>query len=158
MSNSSPSWEYVSLSLLCKGWPDFFFQFFSKEVTEVFMKEVTDRRKSEYNLRNLWYISHKCHLLEAQADARQYEREIEEANQAQIGLANMQTQFAALDSEFQIIITALAIFANTWAYDFFFPVVSSPARLNTKLFSSMLKPSSSQTSWAPLIVLKIGQK
>jgi len=58
----------------------------------------------------------QCLLLEAQADAKEYKRQIGEANKAQQGLANMQTQFAALDSEFQIICGALAIFANTWAY------------------------------------------
>jgi len=53
---------------------------------------------------------------QAQADAIEYKRQIEQANNAQVGLANMQTQFAALDSEFQIICGALGIFANTWAY------------------------------------------
>ena len=123
MSDSSHSWEYVSLSLLCKGWPDFFSQFFATDVTELFMPGVTKKRKREWNSRNLSYIRHKCRLLEAQDDAKRFEREIDEANQAQIGLANMQTQFAALDSEFQIICSALAIFANTWAYvrhDLFF--------------------------------------
>ena len=55
-------------------------------------------------------------LSEAMADAKRYKTEIEEANQAQQGLANMQTQFAALDSEFQIICDGLVIFAQTWQY------------------------------------------
>jgi hypothetical protein len=48
--------------------------------------------------------------------AKGYEKEIQDANQAQEGLARMQTQFAALDSDFQIICDGLVVFAQTWAY------------------------------------------
>jgi len=75
-----------------------FLGFFAKDIVELFSPGTVEKRKK------------------AEADAKQYKREIEEANQAQIELAKMQTQFAALDSEFQIICGALAIFANTWAY------------------------------------------
>jgi len=72
--------------------------FFAKKITQAAMPETVERRNR------------------AQSDANDYKRQIEQANNAQVGLANMQTQFAALDSEFQIICGALAIFANTWAY------------------------------------------
>ena len=55
-------------------------------------------------------------LLEATAEAGRYKTEIEEANKAQEGLAKMQTDFAALDSEFQIVCGGLVIFAQTWQY------------------------------------------
>jgi len=71
---------------------------FAKKVTQACMPGMVEKRNK------------------AQADANTYKRQIEEANRAQEGLANMQTQFAALESEFQIICGALAIFANTWAW------------------------------------------
>jgi hypothetical protein len=75
-----------------------FVGFFAKEIVELFSPGTVERRKK------------------AVADANRYKQQIEEANNAQIELAKMQTQFAALDSEFQIIASGLAIFANTWAY------------------------------------------
>jgi len=75
-----------------------FIGFFAKEITEACMPDTVNKRNK------------------AQADAKLYKTQIDEANKAQQGLAQMQTQFAALDSEFQIICGALAIFANTWAY------------------------------------------
>ena len=82
------------------------------------MPETVDRRNSEWNPSNILECSAPVtvRILEAQADANDYKMQIEQANNAQVGLANMQTQFAALDSEFQIICGALGIFANTWAY------------------------------------------
>jgi hypothetical protein len=72
--------------------------FFAREVTEACMPGTVKKRKEE------------------QAKADDLKKKIADANKAQAGLAKMQTQFAALDSEFQIICGALAIFANTWAY------------------------------------------
>ena len=71
--------------------------------------------------KDLWYISHGVIHLEAQVKVNELKKDIEVANQphGQVGLAKMQTQFAVLptlDPEFQIICSALVVFANTGAY------------------------------------------
>ena len=109
--DSSLLLEYVSLPL-CKDRLSFL-QFFAKKITQACMPGTVEKRNSECISKECFlYISHNvvaC-LSEAQADAETYKKQIEEANLAQQGLANMQTQFAALDSEFQSEINHLVPF------------------------------------------------
>ena len=93
----------------------------------------------------------RCRLLEARAKANKLKKNIEVANQDQVSLANMQTQFVALDSELSSVVRlSYSPTHGHWAYvchDLLLSIVSSSEKvhMNGQFICSILSPSSWQT-------------